>query len=404
MSLAVQVLLGLVAGTAAGLALQGAPGLAPALLAVLTPAGTLFVDLIRVTAMPLVVSMLIASIGGTVATGLGRAGARAVLLAVAVLGTIAVVCVVLTPVALAVLGVTRETLAAGLASGPQAAAPAAPGLAAWLGELVTPNVVQAAADGAMLPVVVFAVLFASALSGVRADRRDAVVRFMEGVADAMQRLVGGVLRLAPYGVFALAVPTASKVGLAAAGALAGFVVLVVVLTVAAIALVLYPVGIGLGRMSPAAFAAYCAPAQALAFASRSSLATMPAAVAAAERADLPPDVSRVVLPLAVTVFHAGTAVAHTVGAVFLATLYGVDLGPAALAGIALATVLTSFAVPGIPGGSIIAMVPVLAVAHVPVAGVGLLLAVDTIPDMFRTTANITGAMSLAAALGARRAA
>jgi len=255
----------------------------------------------------------------------------------------------------------------------------------------------------MLPVVVFAVLFASALSRVKADQRDAVVRVMDGIAAAMQALVGWILRLAPYGVFALAVPTASRVGLSAAGALAGFVVLVVLLTIVATALVLYPLGIVLGRMSPAAFAAYCAPAQALAFASRSSLATMPAAVAAAERAAFPPEVSRVVLPLAVTVFHAGTAVAHTVGAVFLAAIYGVDLGAAGLAGIALTTVFTSFAVPGIPGGSIIAMVPVLTVAHVPVEGIGLLLAVDTIPDMFRTTANITGAMTLAAALRAPEA-
>ena len=84
--------------------------------------------------------------------------------------------------------------------------------------------------------------------------------------------------------------------------------------------------------------------------------------------------------------------------VFLAHLFGATLTPSQLASVVFAVVLASFAVPGIPGGSIIAMVPVLAVANLPLDGVGILLAVDTIPDMFRTTANVTGAMTLTAIL------
>jgi Na+/H+-dicarboxylate symporter len=102
--------------------------------------------------------------------------------------------------------------------------------------------------------------------------------------------------------------------------------------------------------------------------------------------------------MATAIFHFGAAVAQTVGVLFLARLFGVPLGPVQFASIVLAVVFASFAVPGVPGGSIIAMVPVLAVARVPVEGIGILLAVDTIPDMFRTTANLTGAMTLAAVL------
>jgi Na+/H+-dicarboxylate symporter len=98
------------------------------------------------------------------------------------------------------------------------------------------------------------------------------------------------------------------------------------------------------------------------------------------------------------VFHLGAAVAQTVGVVFLAHLFGVTLSPSQLASVVFAVVLASFAIPGIPGGSIIAMVPVLAVVNLPLDGVGILLAVDTIPDMFRTTANVTGAMTLTAIL------
>jgi proton glutamate symport protein len=222
-----------------------------------------------------------------------------------------------------------------------------------------------------------------------------VLSVVTGVAEAMQHLVSGILRFAPIGVFALAVPLTARLGLTAAGAVVTYVALVVAITVVAMAL-LYPLGVVAGGMSPRAFAAYCAPAQALAFASRSSLATLPAMVQAAERAAFPPAAARVVLPLAVSVFHYGTAVAQTVGVLFLARLHGVAFSSLELASVAVAVVFASSAVPGVPGGSIIAIVPVLTAAHLPLEGIGLLLAVDAIPDMFRTAANVTGAMTLAA--------
>ena len=99
----------------------------------------------------------------------------------------------------------------------------------------------------------------------------------------------------------------------------------------------------------------------------------------------------------------GAAVAQTVGVVFLAHLYGVSLTPLQDASVVLSVVLATFAVPGIPGGSIIAMVPAMAAANLPLDGIGILLAVDAIPDMFRTTANVTGTMVLTAILPESRA-
>jgi Na+/H+-dicarboxylate symporter len=276
----------------------------------------------------------------------------------------------------------------------------APTVATWFMDLVPQNVFKAAADGAMMPLIFFAVIFGLALTRVNEARRDAVLRVIEGIAEAMQRLVVWILALAPIGVFALAVPLAARLGLSAAGAVIAYVVLVVALTVAGVGLLLYPLGILAGPMSAAGFVSYCAPAQAIAFASRSSLAALPATLDSAERAGLPPGSSRLVLPLSLGVFHFGAAVAQTVGVVFLARLFDVALTPSQLASVVFAVVLASFAVPGIPGGSIIAMVPVLAVANLPLDGVGILLAVDTIPDMFRTTANLTGAMTLTAILPA----
>jgi Na+/H+-dicarboxylate symporter len=197
------------------------------------------------------------------------------------------------------------------------------------------------------------------------------------------------------------VPLASKLGLAAAGAVVAYIVLVVVLTIVAAAVLLYPLGIIGGGMAPSAFVAFCAPPQAVAFASRSSLAALPAMLESAQRVEMPPAITGFLLPLAASVFRVGAAVAQPVGVLFLARLYGVVLSPAQLASVVFTVVLTSFAIPGIPGGSIIAMVPVLSAVGLPVEGIGILLAVDTIPDMFRTTANLTGMMTLAAVLRKR---
>jgi Na+/H+-dicarboxylate symporter len=406
MSLTTRVLIGLTAGFLLGLALAGSTSPAVAtLLSVMAPVGTIFINLIRMTVIPLVASMLVASVGSLASSGaLGRAGARAAIGAVALLAITAVATVLVATPVLARIQIDQR--AAMALRGPAVAAPAAaaapagttPALAQWFIDLVSPNVMKAAADGAMLPIILFSVLFGVALAGVTAERRDAVLRVTQGIADAMQRLVSGILELAPIGVFALAVPLASKLGLAAAGAVIAYIVLVVLLTVALCVFLLYPIGIVGGSMSPTAFASFCAPAQAVAFASRSSLAAMPALIESGERAHLPPVVVRFILPLAASVFRVGAAVAMPVGVLFLARLYGATLTPAQLASVVFTVVLGSFAVPGIPGGSIIAMVPVLAAVNLPIDGIGILLAVDTIPDMFRTTANVTGSLTLAAVL------
>ena len=405
MTLAIRVLIGLVAGFLLGLALAGSPSPpATMTIGILTPVGTIFINLIRMTVIPLVVSMLVASLGAMSASGgLGRAGVRALVISAGLLTTAAIGSVLIAEPILARIRIDQSAALAlrgpMTATSPSAMVPSGtPTLATWFVDLVPQNVITAAADGAMLPVILFAVMFGLALARVSDAKRDAVLRVVEGIAETMQRLVVWILALAPIGVFALAVPLASRLGLAAAGAVIAYVALVVALTVAAVALLLYPLGILAGPMSARAFVSYCAPSQAIAFASRSSLAALPAMVESAERAGLPPRSSRVVLPLAVSVFHFGAAIAQTVGVVFLAHLFGMTLTPLQLASVVFAVVLASFAVPGIPGGSIIVMVPVLAAANLPIDGVGILLAVDTIPDMFRTTANVTGAMTLTAIL------
>ena len=191
MTLAVRVLIGLVAGFLLGLALAGSasPG-AASVISVLVTVGMLFVNLIRMTVIPLIASMLVAGIGAMPAwRGLGRLGVRGlavsvVLLATASAGSVLVAVPVLARVqidATAAIAV-RHSISAGASAG--SVSSGAPTLGGWFAELIPANVFKAAADGAMLPIIVFAVLFGVALTRVGHSRRDAVLRVVEGIAEA----------------------------------------------------------------------------------------------------------------------------------------------------------------------------------------------------------------------------
>ena len=168
-----------------------------------------------------------------------------------------------------------------------------------------------------------------------------------GIADVMQRIVGGLLRAAPVGIFALAVPLASGLGITAAAAVFAYIGLVVGLTVA-LTLLLYPLGVMAGRLSWTVFAAYCAPAQALAFTARSSLAALPSMLECATKTGLPARAAAI-MPIALSTFHFGSAVAQTVGALFVARVYDIALSPFQTASMAVAVFFASIAVPGVPG-------------------------------------------------------
>jgi hypothetical protein len=239
MTLAVRVLAGLLAGFLLGLAVAGSSSPAAAItVGIVTPVGTIFVNLIRMTVIPLVVSMLVASVGAmTGSGGLGRTGVRALLISVGLLTTAATGSVLIAEPILASIRIDQA--AALTLRGPTAGtspsnmvASGAPTLATWLVDLVPPNVVKAAADGAMLPLILFAVVFGLALTRVSHAKREAVLRVVEGIAETMQRLVVWILGLAPIGVFALAVPLAARLGLAAAGAVIAYLALVVARRVA----------------------------------------------------------------------------------------------------------------------------------------------------------------------------
>ncbi len=399
MSLAMKVLLALVAGLALGLivASAGSPALAH-LVPVIEPVGTLWVSAIRMTIVPLVVSSLIVGVGvSDDPRSIGRLGARALIVFVIMVAVATAAALIAGPPLMAAVHIDpaaatamRES-AARSAGAAMEGAKSLPGAAQWIVDLVPANPMKAAADGAMLPLILFSVVFGAALSQVAADRRSVFLRVVAGVQDASLLLVRAIISLAPIGVFALAVVVSAKLGVAAAGALAGYIVIVSAMMMAFTLLVLYPAAVIIGGVTLRKFARAALPAQALAFSSRSSLATLPALLdPVRERLGMPVATSSFLFPLTVTLLRCGGAIAQVMGALFVAKLYGVALGPSQVAAIGVTTVVTTFSIPGIPGGSIIMIVPVLLAAGLPAEGVGLLLGIDTIPDMFRTTTNVTG--------------
>lgn len=372
----------------------------PSIVSLVEPIGTLWVNGIRMTVLPLVVSLVIVSIGTSREAGnIGRLGRNAILVCIALLAGAALISAIVVPPLMSAFPLSASSLAAVRQQDPSTAvATAAPArLGDFVISLIPSNPVKAAADGALLPLVVFSVLTGVALISVSAERRHVAISFFRAIADTMIVIVRWMLLVAPIGVFALAVPLAARIGIAAAGALAYYIVAISITCILIIGIAIV-VTLTLARMSPGLFFRSAMPALAVAFSSRSSLAALPALVEGAERARLPQPIGGFFLPLAVATFRMGAIPAMLVGSMFLGRLYGVDIPPVQVVAIVLTAALLSFSVPGIPGGGILVMAPVLANAGIPAAGIGILLALDTVPDMFRTMTNVTGDITAASIL------
>lgn len=382
----------LAVGLVVGLIAQRA-GFADPLVALLEPIGTLWVNAIRMTVIPLVFSLLITTIVSAGDAGtVGRLSVRSVVWFVVLLAVIAIAVAFIAPVIYAGL-VIDPASAASLRQSASVTTPDIPGFSAWLIGLVPPNPVKAASDGAMLPLILFAVLFALALTKIEPAVRQGTTDFFRAIADAMIVLVQWLLLLAPIGVFALAVVLAARIGVGVAGAV-GFYLLVHSGLLAVSTALLYVVAVTVGRVSPGRFARALVPAQVVAFSTRSSVAALPAMLQGArETLGIPDSVAGFVLPFGVSVFRLNQAVSWVVCALFVGKLYGVELDAPTIALLAALSVPMSFSVPGIPSGGLFVLAPFYVSVGLPIEGVGILIALDAIPDVFKTLLNVTGHMT-----------
>jgi Na+/H+-dicarboxylate symporter len=243
----------------------------------------------------------------------------------------------------------------------------------------------------MLPLVVFALFFGFALTRIDPARRARLVELFQAIADTMIVIVRWLLWIAPLGVFALMFAVCAHVGVGMLGAVGYYIALQCTLYIS-VTLMLYLVAAASGTPLRR-FAAGVLPAQTIAASTQSSLASLPAMVDSARvRLGYPLEVASLVLPMAVSLFRITSPIQYIGVTAFVAWIYGIDLGAAQLAGCAALAVVISLGSVGLPGqvSFMATNMPVVQAAGLPVEPLGLLLAVDTIPDVFATLGNVTG--------------
>lgn len=392
-----RILLGLVGGLTIGVLLTGSNA-GPVVVSVAKPVGKLWLDALTMTVVPLVFSLLVAGImeAARQASG-GKVAARAMAWFAILLVGSALLAALVTSLALDIAPLPSGAAALARAVNSD---PTPIGAVHWLDGIIPANPIRAAADTAMVPLVVFALLFGLGASGIEAEPRAALERVFQGIGQTMLRIVGWVLWIAPIGVFALALGVGFRMGSGAAGVLAHYVLIVIGACLSAMALS-YVVAVLFGRLAPHAFARAALPSQVIALSTQTSLASLPAMINAAGPLRVNPSAAAIVLPLAVSLFRAASAAANVAVAIYLAHVHGVPVEATALIGGALVAAAVSVAAVGLPAQvSFFAIIaPVCLAMGVPVTLLPLLLAIETLPDIFRTLGNVTADLAVTTIVG-----
>jgi Na+/H+-dicarboxylate symporter len=393
-----RVFAGLIAGAATGLAIaRFAPDWIATVDMVARPLGTLWLHALQMTVVPFVLSLIIVGVAqaADVAAG-GRIARRTVMWIVLLASASSAFTAVVAPALFAACPRSGDLVAA--IQPADAVAPASPPAAGFdrITALVPVNVVAAAAQGAIAPLVVFALCFAFALTRLPPPRREPVIALAHGVADAMVVIVDWVLLAGPLGVFALILPVAARAGAGVLGAL-GIYVAVLIAVYLLITAAVYAVACLGGGESLRRFAAAVLPAQAVAAGTQSSLASMPAMMKATAALGYPARVGGLVLPLAVSLFRITSPAQYLTVASFIGWAHGTPPDPWSLALAAVLAVVISLGSVGLPGQASFmgTTLPVVQAAGMPIEPLGLLLAVDLIPDVFATVGNVTGDLAVA---------
>jgi Na+/H+-dicarboxylate symporter len=401
-SLSVRVLIALVLGLALGAAAAAFGGAdAKRVIDWIEAVGGLWLNGLRMTVVPLIFAVLVSGIARVAdAAATGRLALRALAWFLGFYLVGSAFTLVFSHGLYAVWPV-GEAGAAALRAGAGAPPPdvtAAPNVADFIKSLAPTNPVKSAAEDAILPLVVFASFFGFAITRLGEARRVAMAEFFDTVADAMVVIVRWVLTVAPIGVFALALGVGLRAGVGAAGVIAHYIAAASLAGIG-ITIVAYVVAVLAGRVPLGLWARATAPVQVAAFATQSSLACLPAMI---ERAQddlkIPERITGLVLPLSVAVFRLTSPVMNLAVAVFVAQVYGLEPAPLQWLGAVLVALAVAVASVGLPGQvSFFASVgPICLTLGLPLDLLPILIAVEVVPDIFRTVGNVTGDMAVTA--------
>lgn len=398
-SLSVQVLLALSLGLAVGMGAQkwGLPG-GSATADMIQSLGQLWLNALRMTIIPLVFSLLVTGVASIAdAARAGRMALKAVAWFAAMITVAVIYSVAVSYGLLSLWPVDAEGAKLLLAAAPSAGEV---GGAAPFGEFIKTiapsNPIRAAAEDAILGIVVFAVFFGFAASRLPDRLRLPLTTFFEAVGETMIIIVRWVLVAAPLGVFALSLGVGLTAGASAAGVLLHYVV-VISLACIGIGLLFYPLAMVFGRVGLSRFARAVAPAQVVAFSTQSSLASLPVMVErAVDVLGVRKSTAGLVLPLAVAVFRITSPVANLGVALYCAHLFGIQPSAGQLIAAMLTAALISVGTVGLPGqvSFFASIAPICIAMGVPLEMLPLLLAVEVIPDIFRTVGNVTADLAV----------
>ncbi len=364
---------------------------------IMGPVGQIFLRMLFMTVVPIVFTSIALGVAGIgdVRT-VGRLGGRTMMyfaLSTLIAATIGLTLVNSINPGGGVQEETRDALMAMYSEGEEMPAPPEFGVSTFV-NIVPRNPVAAAADMDMLALIFFSLVFGAALTLLPEAKAKPVVAVVEGIGDAIIVIIEWAMKLAPYGVFGLIFVVTSRFGWGILAQLGMYVVVVVVgLTLHA------AVGISLlvrvfGRMRPWRFWKSVEAPAITAFSTSSSMATLPTSIHTAEtRLDTSPKIAGFVLPLGATMNMNGTSLYEGVTVLFLAQVFGVNLGIGSQIIVVILAVLTAIGAAGVPGGSIPLMMVVMATVGVPPEGIAIILGVDRILDMCRTTLNVCGDLS-----------
>ncbi|NJM50559.1 MAG: dicarboxylate/amino acid:cation symporter [Sphingomonadales bacterium] len=394
MQKALIILAALILGLIAGIIL---PGEAGGLIKGAEFAGSLWLNALRMTIIPLVVSLLVVGIVQTAAMArAGRMTFRAIIAMIAILWASAAMAALFTPALLSLFPLPADAAAALQSALSTAEKPGpVPGILEFFRDIVPSNPVSAAANDAILPLIVFTLSFAFAVTRLPEKRRSTIADFFAAISEAMLILVQWVLALAPIGVFALALVVGGKAGAQSFVGLAHYVLIVV-----AVGTIIYLASFLLaflgGRQGLVQFFRASIPAQAVAISTQSSLASLPAMVQGVKAMGVGERSADIVLPISVALFRATGPCMNLAVAIYVAHLMGIELTTGALIAGVVAAAITTMGAVSLPGSVsfITSIAPINIAMGLPVEPLVLLLAIEAFPDIMRTLANVTMDMAV----------
>ncbi len=353
---------------------------------VVQPLGDLFLRLIKFIIVPLILSSLIA---GSASLGdvksLGRLGGKTVSYYI-----ITTLFAVLIGLGFGFLFSPGKGIDPSAISGDVPEANETEGIIQILLNIIPTNPMEALTSAEFLQIIFFAIFIGIGITLV-GEKATPVLNFFNGLAEVMYKITGIIMKLVPIGVFGLLAPIVGEYGLAILLPLMKLILAVAIGCILHMA-VIYSISVKkLGNMSPIEFFKGIMPATIVAFSTQSSAGTLPVTIKQTEdKLNVSPKVTSFVLPLGATVNMDGTSLYLSIGAIFTAQLFGIDLGFIDILLLIVIATLGSIGAAGVPGAGLVIMTFLLTALNLPLAGLALIASVDRVLDMFRTATNITG--------------